>query len=284
MLFSKLLTLLAVLAPALVIVWLQHQAVARQQESNSRLRGAIADLEEEIDTFENIRPGVHPIASAVIHSAPPQLPIASPATAGVTPRRPESGGEIPYVTLSKSHLKDLELAPFTDDFKLTDEVCAVLGLSSSERAVLHQALAGLVAAQQKMDVSRVQMTSEHLAVEVGRKTTFKVSAYPEEGRKLAEELIAQAQAAIGSERTELLLGFSDLNSLSAEGYEPFGRTEKTITFLDRENPDGTRGNCEIHMKIVDTVSGVSLSTSFANRDDAIPRAWRHLIQNIAPAP
>jgi hypothetical protein len=65
---------------------------------------------------------------------------------------------------------------------------------------------------------------------------------------------------------------------------PHWSGEKTTPFLDRQNPDGIRGDCQIVMKITDPVSGFVLSTSFANRDDAIPKAWRHLIQNVAPAP
>ena len=191
---------------------------------------------------------------------------------------------VPFVTLSKANLKQLELAPLTEDFRLTDEVCAVLGVSESERTVVNQAVAKLLTTQQQMDVSRLQPIGEHLTSEEGRKTSYKVPAYPQEGRKLADELITQVQAAIGPERTELLVGYADLNSLSAVGYEPFGRTEKTITFLDRENPDGTRGDCKILMKVVDTATGLSLSTSFANRDDSIPQPWRHLIQNAAPEP
>ncbi len=282
MFFPKLITLAAVLAPAIAIVWLQHHSVARQQESNSRIRASITSIEEEIGVLDGSRTGVRPSASAGSLSAPTPFPPISNTFANASTGRSGSSGEIPYVTLSKTNLKHLELTPFSDEFKLTDEVSAVLGISSSERAAVNQALGRLIATQQQMDVSRLQIISDHLTTDEGRKTTFKVPAYAEEGRQLAGGLIAEVQGAIGPERTEILLGFADLNSLLAEGYEPFGRTEKIITFLDRENPDGTRGDCKIFMKIGDTVTGFSLSTSFVNRDDSIPKAWRHLIQNAVP--
>ena len=195
-------------------------------------------------------------------------------------------GDDARISLSKTNLHRLTVKAFADDFHLTDEAEAVLGMSPAERQAINHALAQLVANHEQLDLAKAKLSDDHLTSESGRKTTFKVPAYPDEGKILGEEFLTTAQQTLNSNRTALLLQYADLGfgSLSADGYEPFGRTEKTITFLDRYTEDGRRGDCQVLMKVVDSATGMSLVTGFANTDDKIPLSWRHLIQNIAPGP
>jgi hypothetical protein len=195
-------------------------------------------------------------------------------------------GDDARVSLSKTNLHRLTVKAITDDFRLTDEAAGVLGMSPAERQALDRALAQLVAKHEQLDLAKAKPSDDHLSSEPGRKTTFKVPAYPDEGKALGQDFLNAAQQTLDADRSALLAQYADLGfgSLSADGFEPFGRTEKTITFLDRYTEDGQRGDCRVLMKVVDSATGMSLVTGFPNTDDKIPLNWRHLIQNIAPVP
>lgn len=210
-------------------------------------------------------------------------PLSAPASASA-PQAPAASMEGSTVALSKTNLHQLSLRPLTRDHRLTDAAAAVLGMSAAERTAVDDALGTLVRRHEALDLAKVQSIEEHLTSAEGRKTTFRVPAYPEEGKALAETFLGSLQQVLGEERSRLLVGYADLDSISTEGFEPFGRAEKTITFLDRSTAEGTRGDCQILMKLYDPIRKITLSTSFANVDDAIPVNWRHLVRNLDPGP
>lgn len=285
---AKKLTVAAIiLALALAVFSRQTSAATRTRAELealrvevARLQPRVAGLDREAETAEAAmrdhraalaRLGAGPVAT----NSPAASGEASAAGAGL-------GGAREWVELNKANLAGLSLKPFTEDFRVSDEAAAILDLNEKERQSLDQAFRRVIEKHQQLDLARVTKAEGHLSQEPGHKTTFRVSAYPDEGKLMAKEVMGATESAIGSTRAQTLFGYADLNSLSADGFEPFGRTEKTITFVDRENPDGSRGDCRIFMKVVDLSTGFTLTTSYANTDDAIPKNWRHLIENIAP--
>src|SRR5204863_6748452 len=87
-----------------------------------------------------------------------------------------------YVSLSKTNLHELRLKPITEDFHLTEEAAAVLGMTAVEGSGVNQALEQLINRHNEPDRAKLPQIGSHLSAEPGRKTLFKVSAYPEEGQ------------------------------------------------------------------------------------------------------
>lgn len=283
---GKLNIVLLIVATAVVILCRQVQSVARARADVGVLRAELARLTPRVArvvleaTEAEARVREHQEILARLDRDPARGKNTG-AIHSLMAVGPE--GATDQVELSKVGLSGIKLKPFTDEYQVSEEAAAVLGLSASERKELDQAFRQVIQRHEQLDLARVKSVDEHLSQEPGRKTTFKVAAYPEEGQALAQAALTAVTSAIGSNRTQTLMGYADLGSLSADGFEPFGRTEKTITFLDQEATDGSRGDCRIIMKVVDTATGFTLTTSYANTDDAIPKNWRHLIENIAPA-
>lgn len=285
----------SILIPAACGFWFQYRQARELGAENVRLLAQVAEASRETETCraqaktsetwlrrcQGDLDRLEQDLSRVAARNPAATPRPGSAPAGLA-----KAGDDARISLSKTNLHRLTVKAFTEGFHLTDEAVAVLGMSPAERQTIDHALAQLVAKHEQLDLAKVKPSDDHLTSESGRKTTFKVPAYPEEGKTLGAEFLATTQQTLNSNRTALLLQYADLGfgSLSAEGYEPFGRTAKTITFLDRYTADGGRGDCRVLMKVVDSATGMSLVTGFANTDDKIPLSWRHLIQNIAPAP
>lgn len=286
MIGSKIILAGAALTAAAGISWWQGARIEQARQANAALRQEIQQVREatehrqkaiEAAQAETVdHPGLVGV-SATPADPPPMTAATNAPTAPVQSRDGQ-----PYVPLSKANLKRFQVRGFTETFAVTDAAAALLGMTSAERQAVDQTAAELIRRHHAMDLARVQEVTNHLTAEAGRKTSFRVPAYPQEGQALAQETVATAVGILGSNRTDVLLHYARLNEVSADGFEPFGRTEKTITFLDRFNEDGSRGNCEIFLRVADTASGLTLSSSFANAEDNIPPNWRHLIQNVDP--
>jgi hypothetical protein len=72
-------------------------------------------------------------------------------------------GDDARVSLSKTNLHRLTVKAITDDYRLTDEAAAVLGMSPAERQALDRALAQLVAKHEQLDLAKAKPSDDHLA-------------------------------------------------------------------------------------------------------------------------
>ncbi|HVY71439.1 MAG TPA: hypothetical protein VHH73_16010 [Verrucomicrobiae bacterium] len=266
-----------VFVSAVALAAYQAGANARTRATTAGLRTLIAETRAKVaeNHSKSATPGVGPnrstggAAQKSGVTAWPNSTLATPPSAGT-----------PYVSLSKTNLNRIGLKALDDTYHLTEEAAILLGMNPAERASINQSFDRLIARHEQLDSNSASRIEEHLTIDEGRKTTFKVAAHPEQGQELLNNFLEASRRTIGAERSELLAQYVYPDFISAESFDPLGRLEKTITFLDRETPDGQRGDCRIFMRVVDSVTGMTLTTSFANQDDTIPKNWRHLIQNL----
>jgi hypothetical protein len=269
-----------------VWVW-QHAALLRQRASRAGLELQAEELQREIDQTRAAIKVLEADAGKMREQSNSYARAEGVHAADVAARQkkgavtPNSGASVETVALNKSNLRQFRVKPVTEDFQVSDAAAALLGMTAGERAGVNGAIEELITRHMQLDIAKARPVDQHLTREPGKKTTFQVPAYPEEGQALMDRLVAAIQKAVGSERAELLLHYAELSSISADGFDPFGRAEKTITFLDRPTESGERGDCQIFLRVKSPA--LTLSTSFQNRDDKIPKPWRHLIEQIYPA-
>lgn len=201
-----------------------------EQQRSAAAAAALQQLREELDAERQRRDAalaeatkaeaavdqIHPFAR---WSLPPAtLPDWNPAS--------------PFVWLRKESLPGFPVPAFQDDGTLLPQVASVLMVGGEQLRKLNDALHGCLTRYRDVELSKVELTEDHLpgiGGQEGEKITIRVPALPEEGAKAKEEFVAVLTQALGEQRSTLLLKLAD--SWLDQQLSQSGSETKTISVL-----------------------------------------------------
>ncbi len=158
------------------------------------------------------------------------------------------------------------------EYQLNQDVATVLGLSSADRDAVNQLTREIVQRHQALERMHVAASDDHAQNFTGPNAvlaSFKVAAFPDDGRRLREDWTSRLAAIVGPERAKYLQEMSERWIHSDLG--DFGEAERTVTFTERPGSYGVSDRND---------RGYNSSTGTGG-PAPVPPGWRHLIARPA---
>ena len=193
---------------------------------------------------------------------------------------------VPYIEIDKRHLPALVRQAFdwaVDELVLKEQLAFVLGLKPRDRLAVESAVADFAAKYRQLELAKLQETDTapaSAAGHPGRKTTFVVPPFPEEGEPLKNELTQGLEQAIGPTRRDLLLQIAQ--GEFERKFGDFGRLQRTICFAEPASQDGRQWPQTIYL-CLDERCVQQAWPRREGRPPPIPREWEHLVRYTQPA-
>lgn len=184
----------------------------------------------------------------------------------------------PYLYLRKRHLAKMAIPALTSENLLTETIMDALGMDDQERRATADAIAKLTHRFQQLERESIVELDEHperAQQHHGTKTTFLIPRMEDTRQRLQGELEGSLTTILGSERAQIFLGHAD--SAIRENLNHFGKTARTITFVDDDNEIGTEPNHRVIMQTLRDDGTVISTYDRSSSDGEIPANVRHLI-------
>ncbi len=154
------------------------------------------------------------------------------------------------------------------EYQLNRDVATVLGLTAAEQDGVMQVTRDIVQRHQSLErlyVVPIDVPSPASNLRTAERVSFRIAAFPDEGRRLREEWASQLEALIGAQRASFLQEMSSTWIGSDLG--EFGEAERTITFTEKRGSFGVSDRND---------RGYSANTGTGG-PAPVPPGWRHLI-------
>src|SRR5262249_50049953 len=153
------------------VLWLQRHQMAQLTSENIRLRTATEQAQKkiELDSAElrhiqeqRLKNERELTRLEQVWSARSNDHLAGFEKESATNSVKGESGPPLYVSLSKTNLHRFQLRPINDDFRLSDEAAAILGMSAAERVGVDKAIFQLITRHTQMDLNKAQQIDVHL--------------------------------------------------------------------------------------------------------------------------